>query len=256
MIDVHCHLEQPDYREDRNEIIKKCQQELKAVITSCAHPKDFKLTMELVEKYKGFVFASVGLHPEYVKEIKESEIEEYLEKIKANKEKIVSIGEIGLDYFWVKEADWQRKQQELFSRLLEFAKEIKKPVTVHIRDAFEDAIRILEQSGIQKVHLHMFGGRRLLQRVLDNGWMISENTIILTSKNYKKIVRDTPLERLMLETDSPWLGLEHKRNDPTSVRIVANRIAEIKKTTFEEVDKKTTKNAIEFFELPLKSFSI
>jgi len=150
----------------------------------------------------------------------------------------------------VKEAYWQKKQKDLFIKLLEFAKELKKPVTIHLRDAFDDGIKILEDSGIQKVHLHMFGGRKHLQRVLLNGWMISENTIILSSKDYKKIVRDTPIEKLMLETDSPWLGFG-KRNEPTAVKLVAEKIAEIKKLSLTEVDHKTTQNAIEFFNLPL-----
>ena len=257
MIDVHCHLEQPHYQEDRDEIIEKCRKELNAVITSCAHPKDFELTLQLTQKFKGFVFCSMGLHPEYIKDIDERELEEYLRMIKQSKDKIVSIGEIGLDYFMIKEEKWQEKQRELFSRMLVLAKEIKKPVTIHIRDAFEDAIRILEDSNLQKIHLHMFGGRKFLRRVLENGWMISENTIILRSKNYKKIVRDTPHERIMLETDSPWLsplqliqGIK-SRNDPTSVRIVAEKIAEIKKVSFEEVDEITTQNAIRFFSLKI-----
>ena len=257
MIDCHCHLEQPDYEKDRNQVIEKCKRELKGVITSCAHPKDFNLTMKLSKKYEGFVFASVGLHPEYVKEISENELEEYVERIKQNKDEIVSIGEIGLDYFVIKDEKWQKKQKEIFLRMLEFAKEIKKPVTIHIRDAFEDAIEILEEADVKRVHLHMFGGRKFLHEVLENGWFISENTIILRSKNYKKIVRDTPLERLMLETDSPWLsplqltqGIK-SRNDPTSVRIVAEKIAEIKKVPFEEVDEITTQNAIRFFDLKI-----
>ena len=251
MIDTHCHLEQPDYNKDREEVIEKCKQELNAVITCCAHPKDFELTMRLVEKCRGFIFASVGIHPEFVKEITEKQIEEFLEKIKQNKDKIVSIGEIGLDYHWIKEARWQAKQRELFKRLIEFAKEIDKPVTVHIRDACEDAIKILEDFSPQ-THLHMFGCRKELPIVLTHdNWKISENTIILSSKNYKKIVRDTPLNKLMLETDSPWLGFG-KRNDPTAVKLVAERIGEIKKLTVKEVNKQTTKNAIDFFGLKLK----
>lgn len=250
MIDVHCHLEQPDYEKDREEVINKCKQELNAVITSCAHPKDFDLTMQLVHKYKGFVFASVGIHPEFVKEISERQIEEFIEKVKQNRESVVSIGEIGLDYFWIKESSWQAKQQELFKRMLDFAKEIGKPVTIHIRDACEDAIKILEDFD-GKVHLHMFGCRNQLPKVLEHGWFVSENTIILTSKNYKKIVRDVPLDRLMLETDSPWLGFG-KRNDPTAVKLVAEKIAEIKKVSVQEVDKVTTENAIKFFDLKIE----
>jgi TatD DNase family protein len=252
MIDVHAHLEQPDYDKDREQVIEKCKQQLKAVITCSAHPKDLDFTLSLADKHKDFLFVSAGIHPEYVKEIDEKTLESFFEKVKAQVDKVVSVGEVGLDYFWTKESRWQEKQKELFKRMLEFAREIKKPVTVHIREACEDALKILRDYCPEKVHLHMFGCRKHLQEVLiTDGWMISENTIILTSKDYRKIVRDVPIERLMLETDSPWLGFG-KRNDPTSVKSVAEKIAEIKKVSLEEVGTITTENAIKFFELKVR----
>ena len=258
MIDCHCHLEQEIYSSDRDEIIEKCKKELKAVITSCAHPADFDLTLQLVEKYKNFVFASCGIHPEYIKEISEEEIDKSIEKIKQNKEKIVAIGETGLDFFWIKEPEWQQKQKELFIRLIDLSKELKKPLIIHSRDAYEETLKILEQEDAREVDMHMFGDHHLTKRIVDNGWFISINTIILKSKSHKKIARDCPLERLMLETDAPWLapkklleGIDEK-NDPTSIRIVAEKIAEIKKTNFEEVWKKCGENAIKFFKLPIE----
>jgi len=258
MIDVHCHLEQKDYDKDRDEIIEKCKKDLKAVITSCAHPVDFDITMQMVEKYKNFVFATCGIHPEYIKEISEKDIEETIEKIKQNKDKLVAIGECGLDFFWVKEAEWQQKQRELFIQLIELAKELKKPLVIHSREAYEETLKILEQEDAKEVDMHMFGDHRLTKRVIDNGWFISINTIILKSKSHKKIARDCPLERLMLETDAPWLapkklleGIDEK-NDSTSIRLVAEKIAEIKKIAFDEVWQKCGKNAIKFFKLPIE----
>ena len=257
MIDVHCHLEQEDYNKDRNEVIEKCRKELKAVITSCAHPRDFDLTMQLVDKYKNFVFASCGIHPEYIKEVSEREVDETIEKIKQNKHRIVAIGETGLDFFWIKELDWQQKQKELFIRLINLAKELKKPLIIHCRDAFEDTIKILEQGDAQEVDMHMFGNHNFVKRIIENGWYISMNTIILRSKSYGKVVRDCPLERLMLETDAPWLapkqlieGVE-SRNEPTSIKLVAEKIAEIKNVSFEDVWQKCGENAIKFFKLSI-----
>jgi len=255
MIDVHCHLEQKDYDKDRDEVIEKCRKELKAVITSCAHPRDFDLTMGLTEKYRNFVFASYGIHPEYIKEIPQKDIDEFLERLRKNKDKLVAIGETGLDFFWVKEAEWQQKQRELFVQFICLAKDLNKPLVIHSRDSYEETIKILEQEDARLVNMHMFGDHRLTQKVVDNGWFISINTIVMRSKSHKKIARDCPLERLMLETDAPWLspkklseGIED-RNDPTSVRIVAERIAEIKKISFEEVWKTCGKNAVDFFKL-------
>jgi TatD DNase family protein len=253
MIDCHAHLTEPDYNSDRDQIIEKCRKELKAVITSCAHPKDFDLTLSLVEKHKGFVFATFGIHPEFIKEVSEKEKDEFLEKIKENKNKVVGIGEVGLDFFEIKESNWQKRQKELFVELINFAKELKLPLVIHARNAYDETVKILEQEDAKKVLMHMFGANHLVKRVIENGWYVSTNTIVLRSKKHKKVVRDMPLEKIMLETDSPWLGLEGKRNDPLSVKVVAGKIAEIKKVSFEKVDKVTTENAIDFFNLNFES---
>lgn len=251
MIDSHCHLEQKDYNSDRDEVIEKCKKELKAVITSCAHPKDFNLTMQIIKKHKNFVFATIGIHPEYIKEISEKQKDDFLDLIKENKEKNIGIGEIGLDFFWIKEKYWQEKQRELFIEMINFAKDLKKPIIVHSRDAFEESIKILEQEDVKDVLMHMFGANNLIKIVIENNWFISVNTILLRSKKYKKVIRDSPLENILLETDAPWLGFG-KRNDPLSIKQVAEKIAEIKKISFEKVWKQCGKNAVKFFGLPIK----
>jgi TatD DNase family protein len=257
MIDAHCHLEQNDYDKDRDEVIEKCRKELKAVITSCAHPSDFDKTLQIADRYKGFVFPCFGIHPEYIKDAAEKDIEEFVEKVKGNRDRIVAIGEIGLDYNWVQEEEWRKRQQELFIRLIGLAKELDKPIVIHSRDAYEDTIRILEQEGAKSVDMHMFGDQRLTQRVVDNGWFISMNNIVLRSKKHKKIVKDCPLDRLMLETDSPWLSPKKltegvdERNDPTTIRTVAQRVAEVRGISFDEVWKKCGENALKFFKISL-----
>jgi TatD DNase family protein len=250
MIDVHCHLEQKDYEKDREEVIKKCRGELKAVITCCCHPDDFDLTMEMVEKHKNFVFATVSIHPEYIKEIEHLRVDDFLKRIEKNKEKIVGIGETGLDFI-IEEPEWREKQKELFIKFIDFAKNLNLPLVIHARKAFAEAIEILEKYGAKRVLMHFFTEKSLLSRMIQNGWSISVNTTLLKSKTIKKIVRDMPLEKIMTETDSPWLGPEGKKNDPTSVKFVIEKIAEIKKIDFKEVDKITTQNAIEFFNLKI-----
>jgi len=248
MIDVHCHLEQKDYEKDRDEVIEKCKEKLKAVITCCCHPDDFDLTMELVEKYKNFVFATVSIHPEYIKGIEHLKVDEFFKKIEENKEKIVGIGETGLDFI-IEEVELREKQKELFKRFIDLAKGLNLPLVIHARKAFSETIEILEKYGAKRVLMHFFTAKELLPKIIKNNWSISVNTTLLNSKKIKKIVRDLPIEKIMTETDSPWLGLNGKRNDPTSVKVVVEKIAEIKKVNFEEVDKITTQNAIEFFNL-------
>jgi len=250
MIDVHCHLEQKDYDKDRDGVIEKCKRELKAIITCSCHPDDFDLTMEMVEKHKNFVFATVSIHPEYIKEIEHLKVDDFLKKIEENKEKIVGIGETGLDFI-IEEPEWREKQKELFIKFIDLAKSLNLPLVIHARKAFAEAVEILEKFGAKRVLMHFFTAKELLPKIIKNNWSISVNTTLLNSKKIKKIVRDLPIEKIMLETDSPWLGPEGKRNDPLSVKIVAEEIAKIKKVEFKKVDEITNQNAKAFFNLPI-----
>jgi TatD DNase family protein len=187
--------------------------------------------------------------------------EKYVEHLYLNQDSIVAIGETGLDYNWVKNKDWQKKQKLLFSNLIDLSINLQLPLVIHSRDAVEDTINLLEERSLHRVHMHMLTKHSFLKRILDNAWFISVNTLLLRSKEIRKIVRDCPLEFLMLETDSPWLGLNEEgairskyevRNEPVSVKLVAQRIAQIKKVTIEEVNQITTRNANKFFNLGLK----
>jgi TatD DNase family protein len=258
MIDTHCHLEQSDYSKDREGVIERCKKQLQAVVTSCANPKHFFTTMQLVKQHNGFIFATTSVHPQYVKELDEKAIRKYFELIRTNKNNIVAIGETGLDYNWIKEPEWQEKQKQLFVRLIALANQLVLPLVIHSRDATEAVIALLEKHKTKAVQMHMFTKRSLLKRIIDNGWFVSVNTLLLRSKNVKKIVRDCPLEQLMLETDSPWLGIDKDgklkpkfivRNEPIAVRLVADKVAQIKKINLENVDRQTTENAINFFNL-------
>ena len=156
MIDSHCHLEQKDYDSDRDAVIEKCKAEgIKAVISSCAHPNDFNKGKEIVERYKNFVFLAAGIHPHYAKELTDKEIESAFNWLRDNANILSGIGEQGLDYSWAKEPKWREKQQKLFIKLIELAKELNKVIIVHARDSHSDVIRILEQQEAEVVQLHM-----------------------------------------------------------------------------------------------------
>lgn len=263
MIDAHCHLEWRAYDKDREEVIARCRKQLKAVIMSCSRPQDFEKALEIAEKNSNFVFMTAGFHPEFMKVIPEEQQKAYLEKIRQNKEKLVAIGEIGLDYDWIQEPEARERSKELFKEMLDIARELDLPAVIHSRAAHKDVLDILEKHAPQKILLHMWGGhqKELMEHVNSKDYFVSVNTILFTSKGYKKVVRDVPLERLLLETDAPWLALKKMngsyridsaaRNEPTSIRLVAERIAEIKKLDFEQVWRTCGRNAIRFYSLPL-----
>jgi TatD DNase family protein len=250
MIDVHCHLEQKDYSPDLEDVIKECRKQLKAIISSCAHYDDLEKTLDIAKKHKGFVFCTLGLHPEYIKDLDEDRKKEYINNIEKNKNSIKAIGEIGLDYFWIKDKEWQEKQKEMFIEFIELAKKLNLPVIIHSRDAMPDTIEILEKCGMKnkKVLMHLFGAKEFLPKIMENGWSISIGPLVLKNKEVRKIARDCPLKNIMLETDSPWFG-DGKRGLPTNVIKACEKIAEIKKISKEEVEKQTDINAKEFFKI-------
>ena len=263
MIDSHCHLEWKDFDNDRDQVVGRCKKQLKAVVSACSRPSDFEKSLEISEKYRGFVFITAGLHPEFIKTLAEDVKSEYIGKIIANKSRIVGIGEVGLDYSWVTDPVLQEKSRELFAEMIELAKKLGLPLVIHSREAHPDTLRILEENGAKRVLLHMWGGhhKELMDKVNDLGYFVSLNTVVLRSKGYRKVARDIPLERMMLETDAPWLGVRKEgeswvldqaiRNEPTTIRITAEKVAEIKKIPFDEVWKACGDNSARFFALKL-----
>ncbi len=256
MIDVHCHLEQEDFAKDLEEVIKRARESgLKAIITCCANPNDLKKSLEIVEKYKNYAFLTASIHPIHVPEFGDEQIIEFLEKIKelAKAGKIVGIGETGLDYYWVKDEKQRERQKEVFHLHIELAKKLKLPLVVHSREANEETVKILDEFNYEKILWHFFGDKKLVSWLIAKNYKASFNTFLLKSKTHKKIVKKLPLEQILLETDSPWLGFG-KRNEPSAIVKVAEKIAEIKKLGFEEVWQSCGRNAKEFFELNVKSF--
>jgi TatD DNase family protein len=250
MIDCHTHLEQKDYDADRDDVIRRCERAgLKAIITCCAHPDDIDVTMKMLDKYPNFVFATGSIHPEFIAGISD----EWLEKILSflRDPRVVGVGETGLDFKAAETDELRKRQAELFKEFIDVAEKSKKPLVIHARRAFEEAINILETNGAKRVVMHFFSARDQLKRIINNNWYITVNTTVYKSKTLKKIVRDMPIERILLETDAPWLGLDGRRNEPIAVNGVAEKIAEVKKCSFSEVWETCGKNAVEFFRLAL-----
>lgn len=252
MIDAHCHLEQKDYDKDRDGVIAQCRKKLKAVVTCCADPREWKITQDILKKNKGFVYAIAGIHPEFIKEMSRDEIVGFIKVIEkeAKSGNLVGVGEVGLDYYWIKEPVLRAKQKELFFKFIELAKQLDMPLIVHSREAVLDCVVMLEEHEMKgkKVLMHLMQDKNLLDRIIGNGWMISIGPGILKSKTTRKIARDCPLQNLMLETDSPWFG-QGGRGTPLNVFETAEKIAEIKKISLSGLEKQTDLNTERFFGL-------
>ena len=251
MIDIHCHLEN---MEGPEEVLKEAKAKgMEAIVSSVAEPKDAKKILNLRERHFDFLYVSLGFHPTSFKDYSEKEIFEYLKFIKENKEKIVAIGEIGLDYYQKLKENEKSSTKKIFEIFLDLAKELNLPVVIHCREAFEDVFEILKEKRIEKVALHCFSGSEGdLKEALKRNYFISFATNICYTKKHPRLAQKTPLEKMLLETDAPWLDPDSPKtltNRPWKILNSAKIISEIKKIPLEEVLKITAKNAKAFFNL-------
>lgn len=257
LIDTHAHLNFKAYKEDGDEVIKRSLKNGVWLINVGAEWDTSKRAVEYVEKYPKGVFAAVGLHPFHVKD-QEFSYKKYKEL--ALKEKVVAIGEIGLDYYHIENDDQETKllQKQLFLKQLDLAEELQKPVIIHCRNAYQDIIDILKlkiknRELTVKGIIHSFlGDYKQARQYREMGFKITFNGIITFARDYDKVILDTPLDDILLETDCPYLApvpYRGQRNEPLYVVEVAKKLAEIKKIPLEEVVNQTTANAKKVFNL-------
>ena len=246
MIDTHSHVYK-EYYDNIEKIINKMNGN---IIISGTNDKNNIEILELCKNYDN-VFGTLGIHPEDVDNITDESFE-LIEK-HINDNKIVAIGEIGLDYHYT--IDNKEKQKEIFIKQLDLARKYNKPVVIHIRDSMNDTIEILKNYKELKKDIHCYSGSLESAKELIKLNCKLGIGGVLTFKNGKKlqeVVRNIDLEYLLLETDSPYLSPEPfrgKKNEPSNVIYVAKKIAEIKGINVEDVLLKTTNNAICQFDL-------
>ncbi len=250
-IDTHCHLDFPEFNPDRGEVIQRAKQEgIDCIINIGSSLQGTKASLELAKRYD-FIYATAGIHPHEADKFN-PDIRDSLEAL-AKKDKVVAIGEIGLDYY--KNYSKAENQKQLFISLLKLAKDLGKPVVIHSRQALSDTLTLLKGSLPQKAVVHCFSGdENFLKECLDLGFFISFtcNLTYRKADNLRKLVKIMPQERLLLETDAPFLppeGLRGRRNEPIYVKSLAQEIARIKEISIEEVAKITSENARNFFGL-------
>jgi TatD DNase family protein len=250
-IDTHVHLNADQYEEDLQEVINRAlEANVKKMVVIGFDRITIERAMKLVEQYS-FIYAVVGWHPVDAIDCTEEDLK-WIEELAAH-EKVVGIGEMGLDYHWDKSP--KDVQQILFRKQIRLAQKVKLPIIIHNRDATEDVIRILqeEEAHITGGIMHCYGGSvETAKQCIEMNFMISLGGPV-TFKNAKKpkeVATKIPLENLLIETDAPYLAphpYRGKRNEPALVTLVAEEIARLKGISVEEVAEVTTKNAELFF---------
>ena len=251
LIDTHCHLDFSPFDPDRDAVIQRANvagityfinigSTLESSIASC----------ELAQKYPQ-IYASVGVHP-HDADTFDTQAENKLRQL-AKADKVVAIGEIGLDYY--RNLSSQDSQKEAFIKQIALAKELNLPIVIHSRQAEIDAMAILKAAMPIRAVIHCFSGdENFLKQCLECGFFISFTCNITYKKaqNLRDMVSLTPFDRLMLETDAPYLspeGFRGKRNEPAQIKLLAEEVSRIKGVSFAEVADKTSKNAKAFFHL-------
>lgn len=250
LFDTHAHLDGEEFDESREEIIAKFKESGVSLMLNAGASLEGSINgAELAKKY-GFIYASVGIHPEYAGNVPEDYLKT-LKKLATENEKVVAIGEIGLDYHY--EPYDAAAQKKLFKEQCELARELKLPIIVHSRDAYADTLEIIKQFPDLKKVIHCFSGNlENAKELVALGCYISF-TGVITFKNAKKfvdILRFMPKDRLFFETDCPYLAPEPVRgtvNDPNNVRYIVRHAAETIGEDYESLAVRTTENAKEFF---------
>lgn len=246
IIDSHAHYDDESFNDDRQNVLDQIRENGVIGILNCAASYDsLKSTNALARDYD-FIFGALGIHPENANEMKEDTLDEIKNYIK-NNDKIVAIGEIGLDYYW-DENPSKDIQKEVFIKQMNLAKELNLPVIIHDRDAHQDTLEIIKQFPEVKGVVHCFSGSvEFAKECIKLGYYIGF-TGVITFKNAKKIAqvaREIPIEKMLVETDCPYMSPEPnrgKRNKSDYIEYIIRRIAEIKEIDPYEANLKFNEN--------------
>ena len=248
LIDTHTHLNDDKFADDVPDAVARARAAgVRRMINMGDTLETSRKAVELAHAYEG-LFAGVGIHPEEARELTADDDAQLARW--ADDEKVVCIGEIGLDYYWVKDEPTRALQRKLFIHQLDLARQLHLPVCIHDRDAHGDTLAILknEGQGIPAV-LHCYSGSvEMAREFLKLGCYLGADGP-LTFKNASKllnVIRDMPLDRLLVETDAPYMApvpMRGKRNEPSFVRFVAEKVAELRCLSLADVARQTTANA-------------
>jgi TatD DNase family protein len=240
LIDAHTHLDYKKFEKDLDKVIERAEDNnFIAIISNGTGPESNRKVLEISKKYK-IIKPALGIYPIDALEMSDDEIDKEIEFIK--KSKPIAIGEVGIDYY---HTNIKEKQKINFKKFIKLSKELDIPIIVHSRNAEEDVVQILEEEGAKKVMMHCFssGKKELVERIEKNGWYFSIPAIIVRNKTFKKLVKRISMEKVLTETDAPFLSpFKGKRNEPSFIKETIKKIAEIKQLTEKEVEDKIYSN--------------
>lgn len=244
-IDVHAHLDMCNG--SVKEIIKKSQEAgVGVIINSGISPERNRKTLEIAKNFPENVKAALGIYPVEASEMNEKQFDAEVDFIRKNADKIVAIGEIGMDF---KELDKRELQETRFKELIKLSLELGKPMIIHSRKAEQECVQILEEMKAKRVLMHCFSGKlSLVEKIVKNGWFLSIPSSVKYLLHFQEIIKAVPIEQLLCETDSPFLHPDKKRdNEPVNVIASYEMIAKIKEISLNEAKVKIEENFKKLF---------
>lgn len=245
-VDVHCHL---DLCKDLQNLIKRAESSnVKLIITQGTNPESNRESLNLSLKYS-IVRSALGAYPIDALSMTDGEIDDEIEFIRANAGKIVAIGEVGIDFKESNSIEEHERQKAIFRKFVSLSKEIDKPIIVHSRKAELECIEILESMKAKKVVMHCFCGKfSLVKRIQSNDWYFSIPTSVKNSEHFQKVIKNVDINRLLCETDSPYLHPDKMpNNEPSNIVESYKKIADIKGISLEEARKLVFANCNNLF---------
>ena len=236
------------FKNDRERVIQRSKDAgLVGIVSSSIGSASFRRTLGIVKKHSGFVHHSAGCS---VSQLTKDEAGNIISLTRKYSKEIVAVGEVGLDYHWVKDSQGRKNQEPLFRMFINLAIELNLPIVIHSRKAEAEATEILEKDFSGDVLMHCFDGPpEVAKRVAENGWYITLPANFGKYRNRKDAVKILPLEQILLETDGPYLSPTPERNEPANILFGAESLGEVLGLSTEDIGSQTTKNALRFYQL-------
>jgi TatD DNase family protein len=248
LFDAHTHIDMKHFQRDRERVIQRAKDAgLVGMVTSSIGATSFRRTMEVISKHPGYIYHSAGCG---VSRLTREEAERIIALTRKYSKDIVAVGEVGLDYHWIKNPKGRKAQEPLFQLFIEIATELDLPIVIHSRKAEAEATEILERSFSGDVLMHCFDGLpEIAERVAENGWYITLPANFGKYRNRVSAAEILPLSQIMLESDGPYLSPDSERNEPSKILHGAESLSKVHGKSLTKIATAITQNAKRFYRL-------
>lgn len=248
LFDSHTHIDMNHYKHDRERVIERAKKAgLVGMVTCSISAASFRRTLGIISKHPDYIYHSAGCG---VSRLTHDEAEKIVSLTRKYAKDVIAVGEVGLDYYWIKDSSGRKAQEPLFKMFIDLAIELDLPLVIHSRKAEAEATEILEKTFSGDVLMHCFDGSpEVAKRVSDNGWYITLPANFGKYRNRTEAAKIIPLSQILLESDGPYLSPDNERNEPGKIVYGAETLRKILEFPLDDIANTTTENAKRFYGL-------